>query len=59
MIAACFSGNVDDYDVNSSDAIVVSGHTQQTLQQDTRIAELERRVELLEQKLAQLEPLLD
>jgi len=55
----CFSGNVDDYDVNSSDAIVVSGHTQQTLQQDTRIAELERRVELLEQKLAQLEPLLD
>ncbi|MGI2146541.1 YceH family protein [Shewanella frigidimarina] len=55
----CFSGNVDDYDVNSSDAIVVSNHTQQTLQQDSKIVELEQRVELLELKLAQLESLLN
>ncbi|QHS13214.1 YceH family protein [Shewanella sp. Arc9-LZ] len=55
----CFSGNVDDYDVNSCDAIVVSTHTQQTVQQDSRIVELEQRVELLEQKLAQLESLLN
>ncbi|MGX9463311.1 YceH family protein [Shewanella sp. A14] len=54
----CFSGNVDDYQVNSIDAIEVSNHTNQALQQDTRITELEQRVVLLEQKLAQLEPLL-
>ncbi|AZG73648.1 YceH family protein [Shewanella livingstonensis] len=55
----CFSGNVDDYDVNNSDVVLISTHTQQTLQKDSRIAELEQRVELLEQKFAQLESLLN
>ena len=55
----CFSGNLDDYQVNSSDALQVSTQTQHSLQQETRITELTLRVELLEQKMAQLETLLN
>jgi uncharacterized protein YceH (UPF0502 family) len=55
----CFSGNAEHYQVNNSEAIQVSTHTQHTLQQDARVTELEQRVELLEQKIAQLETLLN
>ncbi|PKG77844.1 DUF480 domain-containing protein [Shewanella sp. Actino-trap-3] len=55
----CFSGKVDDYQVNSSHAIEVSTHTQHSLQPNDRVTELEQRVDLLEQKIAQLETLLN
>ncbi|GGP39794.1 UPF0502 protein [Shewanella algicola] len=55
----CFSGNIDDHQVNSSDSIQVSAQTQHSLAQETRIAELTERVNALEQKMAQLETLLD
>ncbi|WP_351124861.1 DUF480 domain-containing protein [Shewanella sp. T24-MNA-CIBAN-0130] len=55
----CFSGNVDDYQVNSSHAIEVSTHTPHSLQPNDRVTELEQRVDLLEQKIAQLETLLN
>lgn len=55
----CFSGNIDDHQVNSSDSIQVSAQTQHSLAQEARIAELTERVNALEQKMAQLETLLD
>lgn len=55
----CFSGNIDDHQVNSSDSIQVSAQTQHSLTQESRIAELTERVDALEQKMARLETLLD
>ncbi|GGP53524.1 YceH family protein [Shewanella saliphila] len=55
----CFSGNIDEHLVNSSDSIQVSAQTQHSLAQENRIAELTERVDALEQKMARLETLLD
>lgn len=55
----CFSGNIDEHQVNSSDSIQVSVQTQHSLAQQDRIAELTERVDVLEQKMARLETLLD
>ncbi|GGQ12955.1 YceH family protein [Shewanella litoralis] len=55
----CFSGNIDDHQVNSNDDLHVSAQTQQSIAQDSRIDELNQRVTVLEEKIAQLESLLN
>jgi len=55
----CFSGNIDDHQVNSNDNLHVSAQTQQSIAQDSRIDELNQRVTVLEEKIAQLESLLN
>lgn len=54
----CFSGNIDEHQVNSGDSIQISTQTQHSLAQETRIIELTERITVLEQKMAQLESLL-
>ncbi|UAL42106.1 DUF480 domain-containing protein [Shewanella inventionis] len=55
----CFSGNIDEHQINSGEHIQVSAQTQHSLAQEARIAELTERVDALEQKMARLETLLD
>ena len=55
----CFSGNINDHQVNSNDNLHVSAQTHQSIEQDSRIDELTQRVNVLEEKLAQLESLLN
>ncbi|MGI2169344.1 YceH family protein [Shewanella sp. MF05960] len=55
----CFSGNIDDHQVNSNDNLHVSAQTHQSIAQDSRIDELSQRVAVLEEKIAQLESLLN
>ena len=54
----CFSGNINNHQVNSNDNLHVSAQTHQSIAQDSRIDELTQRVNALEEKLAQLESLL-